>query len=121
MNSALCEVLPDAYGSAEWNDTIAAVMDVARKRRPDDPDGWANEWLRKEYDHGDLRALGYCRDCGRPISLRQTGRCVYSEPCGHYRAQGDLNKMRPYIKRRVQSISPERRAALLKLIGVTDG
>jgi hypothetical protein len=113
---ALCDVLPEDYGSPEWRETIAAVMDVARKRRPDDPEGWANEWLRKEYDRGDLRALGFCFDCGRPMTLRQIGCCVYSEPCDHYRAQGQLTRMRPYIAKRLAKITPERRAALLALV-----
>jgi hypothetical protein len=115
----LAAVLPAEHGSPEWRATLALVRDVAELRSPADPDGWADEWLRASYDASDLRALGYCRTCGQKIELRQFGRCVYSSPCGHYRAQGDLKRMQPYIATRGARITPERRASLLKIIGIS--
>lgn len=82
-----------------------------------DPAERADDYLRRLYDVGDLRALGYCRDCGGAITLRQVGRCVYSEPCGHYRAQGDLKRILAFRAERLKKISEERKAALMALIG----
>lgn len=121
MTTDLADVLPDSYGTPAWQATVEHLLDLGRKRRPENPEAWANEWLRAERDQGDLRALGYCRQCHQPITLRQVGRCIYSEPCGHYRAQGELKRVAPYIVKRQARLTPARRTSLLKLIGVQDG
>jgi hypothetical protein len=111
------EVPPAGYGSAKWIEDCAPLLDVAAKRRPEDPQGWASDYLREHVDQNDLKALGYCATCGGAITLRQVGRCVYSEPCGHYRAQGDIARIQQFSERARARITPEREAALLALIG----
>ena len=75
------------------------------------------DYLREVVDRNDLRALGYCYDCGQPITLRQIGRCVYSDPCDHYRAQGDLSRVRAAHERSRAKLTLERTRSLLALIG----
>lgn len=113
-------VPPENFGTPEWIEWRKPLMDVAAKRTAgtdQTPEQWADDYLLKHEDAADLRALGYCAECGRPGELRAAGRCVYFEPCGHHRAQGDIRKMLPYMERRRATMSPERRAALLALIG----
>lgn len=90
-------------------------MDVARKRAPDNPEQWADDYLRAHEDAADLRAIGRCRSCGASITLAQIGRCVYSS-CDHYRAQGDLARVTKFLRSRELSLSPERRESLLALL-----
>lgn len=111
------DVPPAGYGTPEWVEQCAPLLDVGAKRRPADPQGWASDYLREVCDRNDLKALGYCATCGQPITLRQVGRCVYGEPCGHYRAQGELRRIQPYIARNRARLTPERERALLALIG----
>jgi hypothetical protein len=111
------DVPPADYGTPKWAQDFAPLVEVGAKRRPDDPEGWASEYLREMADHNDLRALGYCETCGQPITLRQIGRCVYSEPCGHHRAQGDLRRIQAYLTAARAKITPERERSLLTLIG----
>lgn len=116
----MADVLPANYGTPEWIEWRAPLVELARKRLPDGSEAeqvqWADDFLRREADRGDLRALGFCGDCGGSIKLCQVGRCVYGEPCGHYRAQGDLPRMQRFLDRSLATITPERRAALLALI-----
>jgi len=43
----------------------------------------------------DRSARGECTDCGAKIAeVRQVGRCVYAEPCGHRVGQGDADRVR---------------------------
>lgn len=112
-------VPPADYGTPKWLEQCAPLLEVGEKRRPGDGAGWASDYLRSVVDGNDLRALGYCATCGRSITLRQIGRCVYSEPCDHYRAQGDLKRMQPYHEAARRRITPERRASLLELIGIS--
>ncbi|MDB4914084.1 MAG: hypothetical protein JWM95_1728 [Gemmatimonadetes bacterium] len=112
----LADVVPGNFGSAEWEEWLAPLLKIGAKRRPDDAHGWASDYLRKDDDEADLRALGHCKQCGRGVTLRQVGRCVYTEPCGHYRAQGDIKKMQSYLDRRLAAMSPERRASVLALL-----
>lgn len=113
---ALASVPPHGYGSEQWEADLAPLMDVARKKNPDDPRAWADDFLRRHSDVADLRALGICATCAQHITLRQVGRCVYGAPCGHYRAQGQLSRMTPFIQQRLGRITPERKAALLALV-----
>lgn len=112
----VASVPPHGYGTEQWERDLAPFMNVARERNPDDPRAWADEYRRRVSDVADLRALGLCATCGRPIVLRQAGRCVYSVPCGHYRAQGDLSRMQPFIAQRLSRITPDRKAALLAIL-----
>ena len=116
----LCPVPPDGYGSDQWVRDREPLLKAAAKRDPENPERWADDYLRHHADEADLRALGYCRGCGSPGALRQVGRCVYWSSCDHYRAQGDLRKMQPYLDARRRKMSPERRAALLAMVGVVE-
>lgn len=80
-----------------------------------DPEARADEYLWQHADEAELRALGYCRRCGRETRLEQVGRCVYTT-CGHYRAQGDVRRMQRYLDELRGKIGAERRTALLTLI-----
>lgn len=121
MNQKPVATVPPAnFGTPEWLEWRRPLEEVATKRGEVDPVAWADANLRRHIDASDLRALGRCRDCGQPITLRQTGKCVYAEPCGHWRAQGELRKMLPYIERARRNLTPERRASLLELIGRTE-
>lgn len=95
---------------------MEALIVAGQRRRPDDPEGWADEYLWHSEDAADLRCLGRCVTCRGTITLRQVGRCVYSEPCGHHRAQGDLAKVLKFIERRRTQISSDRRIALMELV-----
>lgn len=111
-----CPVPPADYGSAEWMEAARRIADVFRERGTDRPDAVADEYLWQMADKSDLRALGFCRECGMIVSLQQVGRCVYTE-CDHYRAQGDVRRMRRFLAERRKKITPERTLALLALIG----
>lgn len=111
------DVPPADFGSPKWVGECAPLVEVGAKRRPDDPQGWASDYLREVVDRNDLHALGYCVTCGQPVTFRQVGRCVYSEPCGHYRAQGDLSRITAYRQAARAKITPERERSLLALIG----
>lgn len=40
------------------------------------------------------QSRGECRDCGaKVVSVSQSGRCVYAEPCGHRIGQGDAKQV----------------------------
>ncbi len=118
MNQPVATVPPMNFGTPEWIEWRKPLEEVAARRGEADPVAWADHHLRRHEDAADLRALGRCQTCGAPITLRQVGKCVYSEPCGHHRAQGELRKMLPYIDRRRRQLSPERRASLLELLGL---
>jgi hypothetical protein len=111
-----CPVPPADYGSVEWKDSAAKFAISFRKRGRDDAEALADEYLWHVADKADLRALGFCRECGMIVSLQQIGRCVYTE-CDHYRAQGDVRRMRRFLAARRAKITPERTIALLALIG----
>jgi hypothetical protein len=117
----LATVPPSSFGSAEWIADRAPLLELAAKRVPngtaEQVAQWADEFLWEHADVADLRALGFCAKCGREITLRQVGRCVYSEPCGHYRAQGELARIQAYLTRSLAAMSAERRAAVLRLVG----
>jgi hypothetical protein len=39
-------------------------------------------------------AANQCGDCGTPVTaVRQLGRCVYLEPCGHRHGQGNAKQV----------------------------
>jgi hypothetical protein len=111
------DVPPADYGTPKWAQDCAPLLGLGEKRRPGDAAGWASDYLREHVDQSDLRALGYCPTCGQPITLRQIGRCVYDEPCGHHRAQGDLRRIQAYLTGARAKITPERERSLLTLIG----
>jgi hypothetical protein len=116
----LAPVRPADFGTPAWEEWVEPLVELAKKKFPeastDEQRMWADRFLLEASDEGDLRALGYCRHCGGRVTLRQVGHCVYTEPCGHYRAQGELRRMQPYLNQRRNTISAERRAALLALI-----
>lgn len=103
-------------GSHEWRAERALFVELAQKRQIVDPEQWADDYLREHHDAADLRALGRCRECRASIVLRQSGRCVVSHPCGHYRAQGDLKIMQTFLDTRRRNLTAERRASLLQLV-----
>lgn len=113
----VADVPPHFFGTPQWAEWCAPYMEVAAKRNPEDPQRWAEHVVRRDADEADLRTLGYCRDCGGAVTLIQVGACVYGEPCGHYRAQGNLPRIRAWHDKNLATITPERRASLLKLIG----
>ncbi len=115
----LCaSVLPEETDSPEWKSTREQFIAIGKRRQVDDPEAWAELQMRKHYDAADLRALGRCRDCGESITLRSTGKCVVSYPCGHYRAQGELTTIVSHLEKRRRALSMDRRHSLLALIEV---
>lgn len=110
-------VPPENFGTAEWAEFRKPFEEVATRKGEADPVAWADHHLRRHEDAADLRAIGRCLECGASITLRQVGKCVYAEPCGHWRAQGDFRKMLPFIDKRRRQLTKERRASLLELIG----
>lgn len=107
---------PDNYGTPQWLEWRKPFEEVAAKRGEADPVAWADNYLRHDQDAADLRALGRCLVCKAPIMLRQYRRVVVMEPCGHYRAHGELAKMGKFMEGRRVKMTPERRAALLALV-----
>lgn len=116
MQKPVATVPPENFGTPEWLEWRRPLEEVATKRGEADPIAWADHNLRRHVDEQDLRAIGRCRECGEPITLRQTGSCVYTEPCGHWRGQGKLKTMLPFIEKRRRLLTRERRASLLELI-----
>jgi hypothetical protein len=120
MFYTLATVPPGNYNTPEWAEWALPLVAIAARRLPNGPDEdrarWIDEFLWAHCDEADLRALGYCRACGRAITLQQVGRCVYTE-CNHYRAQGNLFEMQRFLARARAKITPARAAALLQLIG----
>lgn len=110
-------VPPSNIGTPEWLEWRRPFEEVATKRNEPDPVAWAENYLRRDSDRADLRALGRCLDCGQPMVLRQIRRVIVMEPCGHWRAHGDLKKVGRFLEERRRKLSPERRASLLELIG----
>lgn len=109
----LASVKPFNYGTEQWDEWLEPMISGSHDR------AWADAYLRLHCDQADLRALGFCRTCGQPGALVQVGRCVYFGTCDHYRAQGDVEKMRKFQTEHfvLGKISTERQAALLALIG----
>lgn len=117
IQKPLATVPPIEMGSTLWAETVAAYLPVAVRRGIEDPQAWAEYHVRRDYDRADLRALGRCLDCGQPMSLRQIRRVIVMEPCGHWRAHGDLRKVGRFLEERRRKMTPERRASVLELVG----
>lgn len=103
--------------AAEWEKNRKPFIEPGERRGEADPVAWADYMLRRHYDAADLRALGRCLECGVPITLRQYHGVVVAEPCGHYRAHGQLGKIGKFLEGRRRKLTPERRASLLELVG----
>lgn len=110
-------VPPADVGSSVWLESVKAFRTIGEKRHPEDPDAWAENYVRHDYDKMELRALGRCLECGQHVILRQYKGVVVSDPCGHYRAHGNLSKIVRFLEERRRKLTPERRASLLQLVG----
>jgi hypothetical protein len=117
----LAAVPPANYGSAEWVEWRAPLIAIGVKRAApgQTAEQWADEFLWRDADAADTRALGYCYGCGARGALKEVIRgIVYFCPCGAFRAHGDVKKMQRFLDKRRQQMSEERKAAVLALLPV---
>lgn len=117
MSWRLSTVPPEDIGSAAWLEERDAYEKVAHRRGEAQPEAWAEAYLHHDRDREDLRALGFCLDCGVRIVLRQFGKVVSSVPCGHVRIHGDLKRITKRLDDRRAKMPADRVASVLELIG----
>lgn len=73
-----------------------ATTTCDRYREPTSEEIAADEaaWAARIEEIGARTKRGECSDCGTKVTaVRQAGKCVYAEPCGHRLGQGDAKQV----------------------------